>query len=81
MTRRTIRDIKGTMFLSSFTVPQGTKVRALTAEEFPMAPTFGTQFVVVDPLRAIPECQHNLILRHDLTHRYIFVPEWATERV
>lgn len=78
--RRTLREIKGTMYLSSYTIPAGTEVRELTAAEFPSAPTFGVQFVVVDPLRACPEARANAILRHDLDHHWIFVPVWNTVR-
>lgn len=74
-TRRTNQEIAGQMFLAKFTVPKGTEVRALTPKE---CPTPGPHFVVVDPLHAIPEAHNNPILRHDLEHRYVFVPEWAT---
>jgi len=75
--RRTNQEITGRMYLATFTVPKGTSVRATTPAECPTQ----TLYVVVDPLRAIPEVKDNPILRHDLTHHFVFVPEWATIRV
>jgi hypothetical protein len=75
--RKTNQDITGQMYLSTFTVPKGTEVRALTPKECPQKGLF---FVVVNPLRDIPEVKGNPILRHDLTHHFVFVPEWATIR-
>lgn len=74
--RKTNQEITGRMFLATFTIPKGTEVRATTPAECPTQ----TLYLVVDPLRAIPEAKDNPILRHDLVHRYVFVPEWATIR-
>lgn len=57
------------MFLSEFVIPKGTEVREVKPDE---CPTARDLFVVVNPAD-IPEFHKSPILRHDLTHRYVFV--------
>lgn len=75
--RKTIRDIEAKLYLATFVIPKGTEVRELPPSE---CPALGSKFVVADPLNAIPGARDNPILRHDLTHHYLFVSEVLTER-
>tara|TARA_S200002703_G_C3620148_1_gene190467 strand:+ start:299 stop:523 length:225 start_codon:yes stop_codon:yes gene_type:complete len=68
---KTTQDIPSRLFLSEFTIPEGTEVRELTPDECPSARGL---LVVVNP-RDIPEFHTNSILRHDLTHRFAFVSD------
>jgi len=72
---RTTEQITTRVFIHPITIPQGTKVRELTPDE---CPTAGGLFVVDNP-RDIPEYYTNPIVRHDLTHRFVFVSDRLVE--
>lgn len=71
--RKTIQDIETRMGLTTFKIPKGTVVEAI------LTPTDRFALVVSDPLNAIPAVKDNPILRHDLTHYYLFVKKEMTE--
>ena len=68
---KTTEQIRTLSFIHPITIPAGTEVRELTPDE---CPTTRGLFVVVNP-RDIPEYYTNPIVRHDLTHRFVFVSD------
>lgn len=60
---------------TEFVVPAGVEVRQLRPDECPTH----RAWVVVNPLVDIKESQSDALLRHDLVHRYVFVPQELIE--